>query len=172
MKFLLAALVPIAVLVNGCGQSESALVARSDALSSMTTLIGRGTFDPFHVKRKSTDQPKWEIDLNAKAETDIVVQKVTFPSGASSGWHTHPGPVLITVTKGTLTFYEASDPTCSPNVLSAGRTLVDESEENHGHLARNEGKDPAETAVTIFLPKGAPTRNDLVPEPPNCPPPL
>jgi quercetin dioxygenase-like cupin family protein len=173
MKLLMPVLIWIEVLLIGCtggGGPEYELGTRSAELSSAptTTVIGRGTFGSFHVKRKSEDDPRWEIDLNAKTDTDIVVQKVTFPPGSTSGWHTHPGPVFITVTKGTVTFYEANDPACTPNALSAGATLIDAAEANHGHIARNEGTDDAETAVTIFLRKGDPTRVGL-PTPGNCP---
>ena len=34
----------------------------------------------------------------------------------NTGWHSHPGHSLIIVTSGTLTDYEADDPTCTPHV--------------------------------------------------------
>src|SRR5439155_14221647 len=52
---------------------------------------------------------------------------------ASTGWHTHPGPVLITVLQGTVTFYEYDDPTCTPKVVTVGQGYVDD---GHGHIWR------------------------------------
>jgi hypothetical protein len=172
MKLLLSVLISVEVLFIGCtggGGPEYKLGVGRAAQSSgqTTTLIGRGTFDAFHVERRS-DEGKWAIELNAKADTDIVVQKVTFEPGGYSGWHTHPGPVFITVLSGEMTFYDAIDPDCRPNVRPAGTTLIDETEANHGHFARNETDTIAETAVTIFLKAGDPTRIDL-PSPGNCP---
>jgi quercetin dioxygenase-like cupin family protein len=172
MKLSKPLLISVQALLIGCSggggpEDESSQRSALNPPPSVTTLIGRGTFDPFHVKRKSEDDPKWEVDLHAKAPTDIVVQKVTFDPGASSGWHTHPGPVFITVTKGTVTFYDANDPTCTPNALHAG-TTIDAGEAHQGHIARNETTEVAETAVTIFLRAGDPTRIPLA-SPGNCP---
>jgi quercetin dioxygenase-like cupin family protein len=54
------------------------------------------------------------------------VQTIAFASGATSGWHSHPGPVLIQVVSGTMTFYESNDPMG-----------------DHAHIARNETGAPA-----------------------------
>src|SRR5215208_1351346 len=37
----------------------------------------------------------------------VAVQRFTFEPGARAGWHTHPGPALIVVTKGEMVFYNA-----------------------------------------------------------------
>ena len=86
-------------------------------------VLARGTYEPFHVK---TD-PHSLIDFEAKAKShvDIVVRQHTYAPFAYTGWHAHPGPVFITVVEGTLTFYEADDPTCSPIYVSAGQGYVD-----------------------------------------------
>jgi quercetin dioxygenase-like cupin family protein len=40
----------------------------------------------------------------------------------SSGWHTHPGPVIVQVQQGYLKITQA---TCNPNVIGPGETYVE-----------------------------------------------
>jgi len=96
---------------------------------------------------------------------DIAVSRVLFPAGTHSGWHTHPGPVLVQVLSGTVSFYLATDPTCTPIVRTAGDTYIETGE--IPHIARNETTEPAENLVVYFAPKGAPLRNDA-PDPGIC----
>jgi quercetin dioxygenase-like cupin family protein len=89
------------------------------------------------------------------------------PGGGHSGWHTHPGPSLITVTSGTISNYSGDDPTCTPQVYSAGMGFVDPGA-GHEHLIRNEGSVPAVTVAVQLLPAGATRRIDVTPAPVNC----
>ncbi|HKO16182.1 MAG TPA: hypothetical protein VJU87_08080 [Gemmatimonadaceae bacterium] len=130
---------------------------------SKSTLIGRATFDAFHVKRKTGD---WQLQIDAKDPLDVAVQTITFAPGSQSGWHRHPGPVLIQVVTGTMTFYQSDDPTCTPIVRTAGQGFLDVGED--AHIARNETSMPATNVVTYFAPPGAALRIDA-PAPGNCP---
>ena len=84
--------------------------------------------------------------------------------GGQSGWHTHPGPSLITVTVGEITAYD--DKLCSPHVYHAGEGFVDPGD-GDVHLLRNESGAVAETVAVQFLPTGATRRIDA-PQPNNC----
>jgi hypothetical protein len=130
-------------------------------------LLGRATFrdpkDPMLTVRRTGD---WYVEVKAKPALDVAVQTITFPAGSSSGWHSHPGPVFILVTKGTVRFYEGDDPTCTPVERSAGQGFLDRGE--HAHIARNETGLVAETAVTVFAPEGAALKIDEA-APGNCP---
>jgi hypothetical protein len=128
-----------------------------------STLIGRGTYDEFKIKR---EMPGLELDLKSRTDVDIATQIITFKSGTDSGWHKHPGPVFISVVSGTMTFYDSDDPDCSPVVRTAGQGFVDLG--LHAHIARNESGLPATNVVTYFAPVGAPLRIDE-PRPGNCP---
>ena len=70
------------------------------------------------------------IDLRAKASTHI---KTTYSKVASTGWdafdagwHYHAGPNIVTVTVGTLTFY---DDKCRPFDVSAGESYIESNRE-------------------------------------------
>jgi hypothetical protein len=134
---------------------------------SSSTLLGRGTFDEaFKVKREFPGVSDWEVEVEAKPALDVATQIITFQSGGHSGWHSHPGPVFISVMSGRMTFYESDDPTCQPIVRTAGQGYLDTGE--HAHIARNETWDPATNVVTYFAPPGAALRIDQ-PNPGNCP---
>jgi Cupin domain len=130
-----------------------------------SVLIGRATYDEaFKVKRTGADD--WELEVEAKPALDIAVQRIVFQPGGQSGWHSHPGPVFISVVEGTMTFYESDDPTCSPVVRHAGEGFIDVGD--HAHIARNETAEPATNVVTYLVPPGAALRIDQ-PSPGNCP---
>ncbi len=133
-----------------------------------STLLGRGTFDgSFKVGREASGvNQRWEVEVEARPSLDVATQMITFQPGGQSGWHSHPGPVFITVMSGTMTFYESDDPNCQPIVRTAGQGYLDAGE--HAHIARNESGAQAINVVTYFAPVGAALRIDQ-PKPPNCP---
>ena len=93
-----------------------------------------------------------EIKLQTKGSSDFAMATVTILPLGSSGWHSHPGVVLVTVKSGSLVFY-ASD--CSATTHSAGTSFV-ESGDLAG-LVRNESTTTnAVVYVTYIVPAGAP----------------
>jgi quercetin dioxygenase-like cupin family protein len=127
-------------------------------------VLARGTYDAFSVK--STHGSPVEFTAKAKSPLDIVVRSHDYAVDSSTGWHSHPGPVFITVTQGELTYYERDDPTCTPHVVSAGQGFVDT---GHGHIVRNESGDHAQDVSVIVAPVGAPFRGELDAPGPYCP---
>ena len=89
------------------------------------------------------------------------------PATNPTGWHSHPGPSLITVKTGTITEYEGDDPTSTPIVYTAGQSFVDPGG-SHVHILRNEGSVSAETIAVQIVATGAPRKIDE-PAPGNCP---
>ena len=73
--------------------------------------------------------------------------------GGHTGWHTHPGPSLITVKSGRIWAYDGDDPTCTPTVYEAGQGFVDPGG-GDVHILRNEGSVEAETIATQLLGRG------------------
>ena len=129
----------------------------------------KGVYPPFTLNtssdRKSDKGDKWGVKLMTKDVSDIYVTRNSIAVGGQSGWHSHPGPSLITVTIGTIRSYESTDPTCSPTTYHAGQGFVDYGD--HAHLLRNESGAAAETVAVQFLPTGATRRIDE-PKPTNC----
>jgi quercetin dioxygenase-like cupin family protein len=124
--------------------------------------VGRGNLGAFHIKSRADG---YDVDLKSKDNTDILVTNIAIAPGGHSGWHAHPGPVLLVVKTGTLTFYHGNDPTCTPTSHAAGTSFVEES--GMVHIARNEGAVEATMVATSFLPAGGPGRIDAA-APGNC----
>lgn len=109
----------------------------------------------------------WNLKTKVKGDSDLYVVQNTWTPGAHTGWHTHPGPSLVTVTAGTLTAYEASDRACTPKIYTAGQSFTDIGC-GDVHLVRNEGSVNAVAVVVQIVPAGQPRRIDE-PQPGNCP---
>ena len=140
------------------------LTAKAEPPVGVTpTVIGRGTYPAFTVE--AADARALKFSSAAAAPVDIVVRTHDYVPGSSTGWHTHPGPVFITVVEGTLTFYEYHDRACTPKVVSKGQGYVDS---GHGHVARNESGAPARDVSVILAPVGQPFRGELSAPGPNC----
>jgi hypothetical protein len=127
------------------------------------TLLARGTYDAFKVK--SDPDGAIEFEAEAKPAIDIVVRRHDYLPGSTTGWHSHPGPVFITVTQGELTYYEYDDPSCTPHVVSAGHGFVDS---GRGHIVRNESGQPAQDVSVITAPVGGTFRSELAAPGPFC----
>lgn len=139
----------------------------TDALGGFRPVpIFLGTFGPLDVKAEKND--KWDLMLKSKGQTDVRVTRVEFPAGSSSGWHSHPGPNLLTVTAGTVIEYEGSNPLCTGTTYHTGDTFGD----NGGsavHLVRNEGGVAAVVMAVAFYPHGVTPITASKPKPNNCP---
>jgi len=127
------------------------------------TVLARGTYDSFKVR--SYPQGLDDFKAEAKAPTDIVVRQHVYAPGSSTGWHTHPGPVFITVVEGEVTFYERDDPTCTPVVVKAGEGYVDT---GRGHIGRNLTGLPARDVTVIIAPVAGAFRGELDAPSPHC----
>ena len=126
-------------------------------------LVASGIFESFDVKRK---QDNWSAKLNVDGMlTNITYQSSTALPGATTGWHSHPGPLFVTVTAGAVTVYNAEDPTCSPRVFTAGQGF---SEPETVHILRNEGAVDARWTSANIRPIDQPARFDA-PAPGTCP---
>jgi quercetin dioxygenase-like cupin family protein len=142
--------------------------------SGIVSTLFRATTDAFHADTEQTicndatgQCEEWEIQLNTNGPSDIVTQNATLAPGGYSGWHHHPGPAILSVKSGTLSFYEGNDPTCTRHVYPAGTGIVEVG--NDVHIARNESvTDKLELTVTYIVPRGASQRIDE-PVPGNCP---
>jgi hypothetical protein len=126
------------------------------------TLIGRATYSAFNLE---ADPRFLEFSVQAKRPVDIVVRTHDYAPGSTTGWHTHPGPVFITVLEGKVTFYEFDDPTCTPKVVSKGEGYVDT---GRGHIGRNESGAPAKDVTVIFAPVTHAFRGELPALAPQC----
>ena len=123
------------------------------------TVFARAIFaDPTDLKFKINGGSQEVIHVNNARET--VVQQIIIAPGGTTGWHSHPGPVVVLIKSGTMSFYDSEDPTCTARIYSAGQSFVD-SGQGHVHIARNEGAVNVELWATYFdVPPGGAFRID------------
>src|SRR5437899_824207 len=97
--------------------------------------------------------PGTRVRLKTTGEFEVAFQRVVAVPGATFGWHSHPGPTIVTVLSGTLTLYLASDCTHGTN-YGPGTSFSNLPPEIH--LARNEGATDLVTYATYFVPVSTP----------------
>lgn len=125
--------------------------------------IARGNLGTLQLQSKFG---QYTIELKTHDDTDVEVRTLTFAPGAYTGWHSHPGPVILVLKSGTLTVYDPLVNGCAPVTHTAGSAFI---EGTTPHYVRNEGTVDAETGLVFFLPTGAARRIDET-APANCPP--
>ena len=108
------------------------------------TVMARGTLEGhFKIKFRNSSLPG-----------DVVVQKFVLAPGGQSGWHTHPGPAVVTVKSGELTLDQDD---CSSKTYAGGKVAVEPTD--LVHRVRNLGATDLEFWVTFLdIPVGSPQR--------------
>jgi quercetin dioxygenase-like cupin family protein len=120
---------------------------------SSTFLSGPVVLDEIDIKNE-TDT--YELEMKTKGLSDVYVLRNVFAPGGHSGWHSHPGPSIISVVSGEATEYHADDP--EGTVHPAGTAFVDSG--THAHIVRNEGDTDLVVITVQILPLGATRRID------------
>jgi quercetin dioxygenase-like cupin family protein len=87
------------------------------------------------------------VKVETQGQADVAVAKVTIGPGGSSGWHHHPGVLLVSVKSGAVTRYEHQ---CDKSVFKAGKGWVESHDEPT--LVRNRSKGDAVLFVTYLVP--------------------
>jgi quercetin dioxygenase-like cupin family protein len=123
--------------------------ARADHLPVHGEILARGPFaDHVNLKLAAVVAGHKET-VKVRGAADTIVQQVTVQPGGFTGWHSHPGPAVVVVQQGALTYYDGEDPSCTPYTYGPGETFVDLGQ-GHVHSARNEGTEVVEIFVTYF----------------------
>ncbi|MDB5066382.1 MAG: cupin [Chloroflexi bacterium] len=100
--------------------------------------------------------------------SDLAVDAVVMAPGGTTGWHTHPGPEVIVVRSGVLTFRRFDGITCQTEKVSTGQAFVGAAA-HQLHAADNEGSEPVDFIASFFdVPHGGATRSDANPPPGGC----
>lgn len=135
---------------------------RTAAVGYVNTTIARTNLGVINYK---TNLDNFNVELKTHDDADIEVTHGVAEAGGNTGWHYHPGPVLVLVESGSLTVYHADDPTCTGTTYTAGSTFI---EGTTPHFVRNEGAAISEIIGVFLVPAGKPRRIDS-PVPGNCP---
>jgi quercetin dioxygenase-like cupin family protein len=165
---LVAAGVTVLLALAGCGAMGSSGQGTSEQGSSeedtppspvtATPIVG-ATLGEFTAKGDG-------IQVESVAgSADVAIVKVVIEPGGSTGWHHHPGVVLVSVKSGAVSEYHQD---CHKTVYKAAKGFV----EGNGkvHVARNEGNVDAVLYATFLIPTGTPPEKLTIadPQPENC----
>jgi quercetin dioxygenase-like cupin family protein len=106
------------------------------------------------------DIPGMDEDFTVMLETEgasnIIQQEIKFAAGGTTGWHTHPGLLLLTLAadSGPVDWYDAR---CGKTVYKAGDSWT---EGTKLHDVVNRGPGDAHFLVTYIVAKDIPKRTD------------
>jgi len=149
----------LAAVIATAGVSAAVVVTialASPGNTISTILAPRSTFSD------SVKVNEDRVKFQTKDPTDFVTQQVTFPPLASSGWHHHPGVILVLVKSGHVTTH---DENCQTKTYGPQQAFVESGAEPF--MVSNESE--TETAVDVatqVAPAGSPFR--IEDDPPPC----
>jgi hypothetical protein len=106
------------------------------------------------------------VRATKRNRADVTIQHARLAAGQATAWHTHPGPGIVTVVKGSLIYEDARDGECTEIFYPAGRGFMDR---GFGHVHRVvAGDEGADFYIVYVHPRGA--GNPVLPgeQPPEC----
>jgi len=103
--------IAVTVGVAVIGTLAAAVVLGSPGSGVTITTLVTANFD--HSVHLNSDRVKFQT----KDPTDVRMQKLVFAPGGFSGWHHHPGIVIVTVESGALTLWKSN---CSSQTYGPG----------------------------------------------------
>jgi quercetin dioxygenase-like cupin family protein len=126
------------VTLAAMGMVVSLLIVESPAdqppiAAEELTQGARGAFtDDVQMQIRYTLDQRTRV-LNLREPSRVAALRIVVQPGATFPWHTHPGPVIVTVAQGRLTYIRADD--CIERVYPAGTSFIDPGRGNV-HTAR------------------------------------
>jgi len=99
---------------------------------------------------------------------ELSIQHVRLSPNQATAWHTHPGPVLVAIASGSLTYEDAHATECRRTTYTAGEGFTDP---GFGHVHRAiAGPSGADFYPVYVLPKRSATHLIDATAPPECTP--
>ena len=108
-----------------------------------------------HVALAGTEEG-FSAELETEGASNVIQQEIKFSPGGTTGWHTHPGILLLTLAadSGPIDWYDAG---CVKRVYKAGDSWT---EGTKLHDVVNNSSIDAHFLVTYVVAKGIPKRTD------------
>jgi quercetin dioxygenase-like cupin family protein len=151
-RMTLKVMVVALVVAAGFGVARSATAPVGFTATNIVGPVVMGEFD------SKSDVGDHKVRLKTVGESDVYITHISIAPGGHGGWHSHPGPSIITIKSGVATFYDDCLDPQEPQVYPAGTAFVEDAE--CIHLLSNEGTVTLEVVVVQIVPKGAPRRID------------
>ena len=144
-------------------RSRKALIAATLAFAVVGTfsavalgLPGAGVAPTNLVTANLDEAVQWNSDrvkFQTKDATDVRVQRLVFSPGGFSGWHHHPGIILVAVESGFVTLWEAD---CSSKTYGPGSPNASVFVEGGEHPVQVTSAGGATVYVTFVAPSADP----------------
>jgi quercetin dioxygenase-like cupin family protein len=144
---LAAAALSAVVVIGGNALPSAAQVSPPPIGTEVLTPTRAAFTDDVSLKLKMKVDGEKTVIARAKDASRTVVARITVQPGAEFGWHTHPGPVVVNVDEGELTYVAADD--CVEHEYPAGTAFVDAGGD-HVHSAINRSGGPTVVVATFF----------------------
>ena len=113
--------------------------------------------------------PENKVKLQTQGAIEIAAQRIVIQPGGTLGWHSHPGPTVVTILRGTMSFYHAEH--CTMEIeYGPGTSFSNMPDEIH--MARNEGDVELVVYASYFVSAGTPPVALRIDQPspgPECP---
>jgi len=113
--------------------------------------------------------PENKVKLQTQGAIEIAAQRIVIAPGGTLGWHSHPGPTVVTILRGTMSFYHAEH--CTEEIeYTPGQSFSNMPGEIH--MARNEGSEELVVYASYFVPAQTPPVALRIDQPspgPGCP---
>jgi quercetin dioxygenase-like cupin family protein len=113
--------------------------------------------------------PENKVKLQTQGAVEVAAQRLVIQPGGTLGWHSHPGPTVVTILRGTMSFYHAEH--CTMEIeYGPGTSFSNMPDEIH--MARNEGSEELVVFASYFVPLQTPPVALRIDQPspgPGCP---
>jgi len=141
-------------VIAGAG---STIALANPGTTATTTVLGhRATLaDSVQVNQD-------RVKFQTKDPTDVLVQTITFRPGGNSGWHFHPGVVIVIVESGQVTTHDAN---CQTATYGPHQSFV-ESGTTPFMVSNESDSTDAVVYATLVVPAGSKFRIET--DPPPC----
>ena len=97
---------------------SNAAARATPSFGTSQTILAHAVYTDINIDAKRL--PEWGAFLKVKGVSDVFVNSNSAIPGGFSGWHSHPGLSIVSVTQGAVWLYDADDPTCAPTIVPAG----------------------------------------------------
>lgn len=124
----------------------TAAVATPPSGRTVTNVVN-GQFGEIHENTADQKTGKWGMILKTLDATDVGADKITLQPQGTTGWHSHPAPVFVTVTQGTIEWTDAL--LCTPRTISAGQSVLETT--GRPHVASNPAAPGGQVAEFIAV---------------------
>jgi quercetin dioxygenase-like cupin family protein len=135
-----------------------AIATKPDGVVS-NVILAQGD-SPGAIEERIQAGTDWKLTLETQGESEVFHQDLVVGPGGRTGWHRHPGLLLITVKEGAIDFY---DKDCRKRTYTAGQSFTESAEP---HNLFNRGRGNARLLAAYIVKKGEPRRTES--EQPAC----